>query len=102
MNEETQPPPPDDVPAILWLLLAFLPAGLGILFLHIPRASGLFPELLFVNFICCLFGAGKLARRIKNSEARMLVAFFLFCFFFGFNALTVLFIGCSGMGRIAP
>jgi hypothetical protein len=109
MSEEQNlpPPPPNDGDKsflkIIWLFAAFVPSVIGIACLHIRQPAGwLYPVLTLLNLFLSVAAAGGLVRGMKQGGMKTVVAFFLFVFFFVLNALIVVFVGCSGTGRIAP
>jgi len=109
MNEEQQasPPPPDENNAaawkVMWMCAAFIPSVVGMACLQ-WKSKGQWPFLLVVSLdlICSLAGSIGIVRGMKNGALRMFLGFALSVFFFILNAVIVLFMGCSGTGRIAP
>lgn len=109
MTEQTNPPPQPDgtggspVSTVFWLFVAFIPSMVSLLLFQTknpPQWS--LSALLFLAAACCLCsGLGVLAR-MKDQVVRIVLGLVLAGVFFVLNVLVVLFIGCSGMGRIAP
>lgn len=88
---------------LIWLLCAFIPSLVAIPCLGIknmPQWLGL--SLLMVNAGCSLFAGIGLLSGIKDPAIRVILGVLLGGFFFVLNVIIVIFIGCSGMGRIAP
>jgi hypothetical protein len=109
MSEEkqfSQPPPDDDAEVfrkIMWLCAALFPSLIGFACLHMkPSGQSLLLLLVAVDLICSVAGSIGLVRRMKSAASQVFWGFFFSLFFFVLNALIVLFMGCSGMGRIAP
>ena len=109
MNEENnqlKPPPDEDTESVrkaIWLLAAFVPSVVGIACLQIKNpGQGMLPLMLVADLICSVAASVGLVRGMKNGGAQFIIGFFLIPFFFVLNGLIVLFVGCSGMGRIAP
>jgi hypothetical protein len=109
MNEEEQspqPPPNDEEETsrkIIWLFAAFLPSVIGFACLHIKKPiPSLFGLLVAIDVVCSVAAGKALVRGMKDEASRIFLGVFLSLFFIVLNALIVLFIGCSGMGRIAP
>ena len=109
MNEESNlpKPPPNEgdesVLKVIWLLAAFVPSLIGIACLHIKnQGQVLLPLLVVLNLVLSVAASVGLVRGMKNGGAQFIIGFFLIPFFFVLNVLIVLFVGCSGMGRIAP
>jgi len=109
MNEESDPPrfPANNGEGagrrILWLLTAFVPSVIGTVCFQLKNiGSWLLPVLILLTLICCVAASVGLVRGMKNKAAQPIVGLLLIPFFIGLNVLIVLFIGCSGMGRIAP
>jgi hypothetical protein len=109
MNEEEKMPRPppnkgdESVRKVIWLFAAFFPSAIGIASLHLKNPGQLlFPVLVTLNLIFSVAASVGLVRGMKNGGFQFIIGFFLIPFFFVINALIVLFIGCSGMGRIAP
>lgn len=105
-KEPTQPPPKDGdayVVKMVWLCAAFFPSAIGIACLHFKNPfRWLFPLILTLNLIFSVAASIGLVRGMRSAASKFILGFFLILFFFVLNALIVLFIGCSGMGRIAP
>ena len=88
---------------ILWLFCAFIPALIGIGPLdaqNLPDWVG--PALLVFSGACCLVSAFGVLGGVKNMALRVIFGILLAVFFFILNAIIVVFVGCSGMGRISP
>ena len=109
MNEDNNLPNPslgngsDPVRKIIWLFAAFFPGVAGIICLNIKNpGSWLFPALLILNLVFSVASSVGLVKGMKNEGSQFALGFFLTGFFFVLNAFIVLFVGCSGMGRIAP
>ena len=109
MDEKTNstPPPPNDgdrfVAKLLWLCAAFIPSVIGVACLQLKNpGQGLLPALLILNLVFCVTASIGLLQGMKSEASRFIFAVFLILCFFVLNTLIVLFIGCSGMGRIAP
>ena len=107
MSDEIDPPPPaNEDPnssgvTVLWLLFAFLPSLIAIPLINNPSPSigaWLFP----LGGGCCLIAAFGVLRRMKDPILRIVLGLLLAGLFFVVNIIIVVFIGCSGMGRIAP
>ena len=94
---------PSQYDRLLWLPCAFIPsvAGIACLGAHSPP-QWMFTALVILNGGCCLLAAFGLLGGIKELIARVFLGLFLAGFLFVLNCLIVLFVGCSGMGRIAP
>lgn len=107
MSDEEQTPPPSPDPdeasfrTFFLLCIAFLPSLVGMVFLR-AKTPWLLRELVGLNLVCGIVGSIGLVRRMKYGASRVIAAFLLALLFFILNAMIVLFIGCSGMGRIAP
>ena len=102
MSEDNPPPDSDFPKEILWLLVAFLPCLAGIICLQIKNGLTLLPILVFMNIICSIAGGVGVVRGIESEGTRIALGLLLIPVFFILNAFLVLFIGCSGGGRIAP
>jgi hypothetical protein len=81
---------------ILWLLLAFAPSVVGIICikakLFLPLSS---PVLLVLDVACSVLSATVLARRAKSQGLRVVLTVLMFGFFFLFNIILTLFVGCT-------
>ena len=109
MNEEDNPPnPPPGTDAqiirkILWLLAAFLPSIIAITCLPMKNLGpGMFWFLAITNLVCSTAASAGLMAGIKGDGARFFWVLLLIPFFFILNIVIVVFVGCSGMGRISP
>jgi len=109
MSEEQnlpQPLPNDgdgSTPKIVWLFAAFFPSVIGIASLYTKNpGQWLVAVLVVLNLVCSVAASAGLVRGMKKEGIQVIVGFFLFVFLFVLNALIVLFVGCSGKGRIAP
>jgi hypothetical protein len=109
MQEETNrpnPPPNGDdaaVRTVIWLLAAFAPSLIGIACLSIINSGQWLIWLLgTTNLIFSVAASIGLVRGIRYRDTRFLVCLVLVPFFFFLNVLIVIFVGCSGMGRISP
>jgi hypothetical protein len=109
MNEANNPPPPppngnDEVSLkIIWLLVAFIPSLIGIACLQIKNSDQwLVLILVVINVLFSMVAGAQLVRGIRNGLTQSIAGLFLVLFFFILNALIVVFVGCSGMGRISP
>lgn len=109
MTEQINPPPQPDgtggsaFPPMLWLFVAFVPSLVSIPLLRArnpPQWSLI--ALLFLAAACCLCSGLGLLARMKDQVVRIVLGLVLAGVFFVLNVLVVLFIGCSGLGRIAP
>jgi hypothetical protein len=103
-NNQPDPPPKDQANrALIWLLTAFAPSLLGIACLHINNPGRwLALVLVFINFLCTLAAGAALVRGMRAGLTRWIAGLFIVPFLFVLNACIVLFVGCSGMGRISP
>ena len=111
MNKEEdtfQPPSRKDdegIHKILWLCAAFIPSVIGVALSRNSRtmqwpfgtgfARGENELLLALGVICSVAASIGLARGRKTAESRVRLGFVLSLFFFGLNAVIVLFIGCT-------
>jgi hypothetical protein len=87
---------------VLWILGAFIPSILGITSIRSNNGQVL-PVLILINFICSIVCAGGTMRgSMKNKSVELFLAFCLAAFFFVFNLIIVVFVGCSGPGAFAP
>ena len=107
MNDEPLKPDGDSsgspFPKIIALFGAFIPSVVAIATFGIkPTPQWLLLFLLLVNAVCSYCSAKVLLSSIKDSLSRSTYSLLLVTFFFGLNVMIVLFVGCSGMGRIAP
>jgi len=107
MNEESnlpKPPPNEGDESVLkaiWLLAAFVPSVIGIACFQVKNPGrGLLPLLIALNLILSVAATVGLVRGMKSGGAQFIIGLFLIPFFFVLNVLIVLFVGCSGMGRI--
>jgi len=104
-RNQPDPPPKGDEEAIrklIWLAAAFIPSIIGIACLHIKSPGpGLFPILGNINVFVSLSASIELLRGIKSKTTLAFAVLFPTPFFFILNALIVVFVGCSGMGRIS-
>jgi hypothetical protein len=89
---------------VLWLFCAFIPSVVAISCLKIPNpGQDLLAVLLFVDLVGSFAGAaGLLSGSISNKGVQSVVICFLATFFFILNIVITVFVGCSGMGRVAP
>ena len=105
MNEE--PNPPNNVGngmhPLLWLLVAFIPSIVALGCLGSKTVgSALVPVLLILDVGCSLAAGFGFVSGMKSLAGKVALGLFLGVFFVLLNAAIVLFLGCSGMGRIAP
>lgn len=91
-------------PGLLWLFCAFIPAILAVASLKMNQPDPMLFSTLAVIDVVCSFAAaiGLLRKASMNEAARFLLILFLGAFFSVLNIVITIFIGCSGMGRIAP
>jgi hypothetical protein len=106
-EKSTPPPPPNDRDYtsfyVICLLVAFLPSLIGILCFNVKNPNEWSATVLVVlNLVCSVVAGVGLVRGIKDGGVKFTVGFFLIPFFFVLNAIIVIFVGCSGGGRIAP
>jgi hypothetical protein len=105
MNEEpsqSNRPGNQKNPAI-WLLCAFVPSLVAIPCWGLKSpVPALVPLLVILNIVCSLTAGIKLLGRTKAQDLRIALGFLLGVFFFVMNVVVVVFVGCSGMSRIAP
>jgi len=109
MNQEsnqTNPQPDqnyDSIHKVVWMIAAFVPSVIGIACLQIKNpGNGLFPILVMLNLALSVAASIGLVRGMKNTGSKILLGLFLSAFFFVLNVVIVVFVGCSGAGRIAP
>lgn len=110
MNPEENSPnaPPDGaggnpVSTVFWLFVAFIPTLVSLLLFETKNPSQWsFRALLFLSAACCLCSGFGVLARMKDLVLRIALGLILAGVFFVLNLIVVLFIGCSGMGRIAP
>ena len=109
MSEESnapQPPPNEGhepIPKIFWLFAAFVPSLIGVALLYLRSVGrGMLPLAVIADVILSVVAGVGLVRGMKNPGVAFILGCFLVAFFFVVNALIVLFVGCGGMGRIAP
>ena len=108
MNNNSSEPikPNGDInpfPRIIWLFCAFVPSALAIVSFKIKNpGQWLAPSLLILAVVCSFASALGLLSGMKDKIVRSILAVLLAIVFFILNVLIALFVGCSGMGRIAP
>ncbi|SRR5260221_3840586 len=108
MNDEpTEPNEPTvgkkPLLTMLWLMSAFLPAWVTIACFQIKNAGGwLLVLLLLLGTACSIASSIGLTRGLKSKTVHLFLAIFLSMFFFGANCFIAVFVGCSGIGRVAP
>jgi hypothetical protein len=96
-------PNPKNDPGLkfLWLFCAFIPSLAGIMLLSHP-----FPWAMqfafFLNVVCSLAAGIGLLSGMEEKVSQIMLGIFLGGGFFFLNVVIVIFVGCSGMGRIAP
>jgi membrane-associated HD superfamily phosphohydrolase len=105
--ENPNPPPPDKEDQafrkLVNVVVALLPSAIGILCFQFKFASpNVLPVMVIVNAVLSAVGSAGLVRGMKNATSAVITGILLTGFFFGLNAIIVVFVGCSGMGRIAP
>ena len=108
MNEQNEPFDPRNnastgLRPFAWLLLAFVPSVIGVLSLQIKNASPIWGILLVMLAVacCCASGIGLLSK-MENRGLGIFLGLLLGAGFFVLNVIIVIFVGCSGMGRISP
>jgi hypothetical protein len=100
-----EPPEPEKLDRtgaiVLWLVVAFVPSlvALSTFDSRSPTVSG---GVLILAVACCLCSGFGVLGRTKYPETRILFGLLLAGIFFVLNVFIVIFIGCTGMGRIAP
>ena len=100
---QTEPPPKESGLKFLWLLAAFVPSVAGIVCLNMrPVPQHLLTFILLASFFSSFVCSFRLLSHMKDKTHQSLCAALLGVFFFGLNIVIALFVGCSGMGRIAP
>jgi len=93
----------ESVLKMIWLFAAFIPGAIGIACLHLKNPGRwLFPLLIALNLMFSVAASVGLVHGMKDGGVQFIIGLFLAPFFFVLNTLIVLFVGCSGMGRIAP
>lgn len=109
MTEQINPPPQPDgtggnpLPAILWLFVAFIPSLVSIHFLGARNPpQWLATALLILSATCCLCSGFGVLAGVKDVSLRIVLGLVVAIAFFVLNVIVVIFVGCSGMGRIAP
>ena len=104
-NDSNQPNKPEvhSIPKVLWLFVAFIPSVVAIPCFGIKTSAPLLlPALVILDLLCSSIAAVGLVRGMKNEAVQSLLGLFLGGFFIIFNVVITVFVGCSGMGRIAP
>jgi hypothetical protein len=106
-NDSSQPEGPEkekrSIPGIIWLLCAFVPSAVAISCLQIKNAGEwLLPFLVILDIGCSFAAAIGLLRNMEKKVLRAILTMLLAAFFFAMNVIITLFVGCSGMGRMAP
>jgi hypothetical protein len=106
-NTPTDSGPPNDqsdpLTKIGWLFCAFLPGAVAaICFQAKFDPNWLLPALLALNVACSFFSSFGLLRGMTDKLFESGMALILSVIFFVLNVVIALFVGCSGMGRIAP
>jgi hypothetical protein len=105
-QEHNVEPPPYEEPKpryALWWIVALSPTAFGLLCIGL-RDNGRFLLMIcpVLDVICSVVGGIGLACQAKTAASRFFAGLFMVPFFILLNAAIVLFIGCSGVGRIAP